>query len=244
MAFEDAGHLPNNRDGQPAEPRRLPRQRRGVTPQMHGRYPDHDVLAQSDRWDEPTRSVVIGRLHAPAYRYFQQEQIETLEAFCDAIMAQDEDPRIEVLRYVDHNLSEAHGPGHRYADMPEDGETWRIVARGLDETAAEVAGCGVSGLDAEARDALIGRFADGDLRDGAWGELSPAHAWSVVTGAIVTAFYAHPWAWNEIGFGGPGYPRGYMRLGANQREPWEGAEAGELVEDFQHDVESDPGMAP
>ncbi|HVI18176.1 MAG TPA: gluconate 2-dehydrogenase subunit 3 family protein [Gaiellales bacterium] len=215
-----------------------------MTPQMHGRYPDHDVLAQSDRWDEPTRSVVMGRLHAPAYRYFQQEQIETLEAFCDAIMAQDEDPRIEVLRYVDHNLSEERGTGHRYADMPDDGETWRIVARGLDEAAAQVAGCRFAGLDAEARDGVIGRFADGGLRDGAWSELSPAHAWSVVTGAIVTAFYAHPWAWNEIGFGGPGYPRGYMRLGPNQREPWEGAEARELVADFQHDVESDPGMAP
>ena len=26
-------------------------------------------------------------------------------------------------------------------------------------------------------------------------------------------FYSHPWAWNEIGFGGPAYPQGYMRLG-------------------------------
>jgi hypothetical protein len=244
MAFEGAGHLPNNRDSQPTEPRRLPRQRRGVTPQMHGRYPDHDVLFESRHWDEPTRLVVLNRLHPPAYRYFHHDEIRTLEVLCDAIMGQDDDPRIEVLRYVDHNLAEARGPGYRYADMPEDGETWRTVARGLDETAADIAGCSFSGLDADARDAVIGRFADGSLRDGVWNELSPAHAWSVVTGAIVTAFYAHPWAWNEIGFGGPGYPRGYMRLGANQREPWEGEEARELVGDFQHDVENDPGMAP
>ena len=31
----------------------------------------------------------------------------------------------------------------------------------------------------------------------------------------------HPWAWNEIGFGGPAYPRGYARLGPGQRESWE-----------------------
>ena len=30
---------------------------------------------------------------------------------------------------------------------------------------------------------------------------------------MLEAFYSHPWAWNEIGFGGPAYPRGYMRLG-------------------------------
>ena len=30
---------------------------------------------------------------------------------------------------------------------------------------------------------------------------------------MLEAFYSHPWAWNEIGFGGPAYPQGYMRLG-------------------------------
>jgi hypothetical protein len=36
-----------------------------------------------------------------------------------------------------------------------------------------------------------------------------------------SAFYAHPWAWNEIGFGGPAYPRGYKYLALGAREPWE-----------------------
>jgi hypothetical protein len=31
--------------------------------------------------------------------------------------------------------------------------------------------------------------------------------------AMLSAFYSHPWAWNEIGFGGPAYPHGFMRLG-------------------------------
>ena len=35
------------------------------------------------------------------------------------------------------------------------------------------------------------------------------------------AFYSHPWAWNEIGFGGPAYPRGYANLGLDRREHWE-----------------------
>ena len=43
---------------------------------------------------------------------------------------------------------------------------------------------------------------------------------------ILTGFYSHPWAWNEIGFGGPAYPRGFMRLGAlGPREPYESAPA-------------------
>ena len=36
-----------------------------------------------------------------------------------------------------------------------------------------------------------------------------------------TAFYSHPAAWNEIGFAGPAYPRGYKNLGVDRREPFE-----------------------
>jgi len=47
----------------------------------------------------------------------------------------------------------------------------------------------------------------------------------VVMRDALSAFYAHPWAWNEIGFGGPAYPRGYARLGIGMSEAWEGEEA-------------------
>ncbi|HEV8450913.1 MAG TPA: gluconate 2-dehydrogenase subunit 3 family protein [Gaiellales bacterium] len=211
---------------------------------MHGRYPDHDVLAQSRHWDEPTREVVMARLQQPAYRHFQTAEVRALEAFCDTITEQDRDPRIEVLRYIDKDLFEGRGPGHRYADMPPDADAWRILAAALDHSAAELAGCSFQDLDADARCEIVGRFASGEIRGAGWDDLPLKHAWSVVTNAVVTAFYAHPWAWNEIGFGGPGYPRGYMRLGPDQREPWEGDEARELVEDFQRDVETEPGMAP
>ena len=39
LDFRRADHLPETDGGGPADPYRLPRQRRGTTPQMHGRYP-------------------------------------------------------------------------------------------------------------------------------------------------------------------------------------------------------------
>ncbi len=42
---------------------------------------------------------------------------------------------------------------------------------------------------------------------------------------VVGAYYAHPSAWNEIGFGGPASPRGYVRMHYDRRDPWEAAEA-------------------
>ena len=71
----------------------------------------------------------------------------------------------------------------------------------------------------------MGAFADGEL---AWAGLNVARAWSVVMRGALGAFYSHPWAWNEIGFGGPAYPRGYIRMGVGDhrgREPHEGEEA-------------------
>ncbi len=41
----------------------------------------------------------------------------------------------------------------------------------------------------------------------------------------VKAYYAHPTAWSEIGFGGPASPRGYVRMDFDRRDPWEAAEA-------------------
>ncbi|HZP15383.1 MAG TPA: hypothetical protein VFA96_06145, partial [Nocardioides sp.] len=54
-----------------------------------------------------------------------------------------------------------------------------------------------------------------------WYGLRAAHVWSLWMRYACAAFYAHPWAWNEIGFGGPAYPTGYKNLGVDGRESWE-----------------------
>ena len=115
-------------------------------------------LEHASRWDEPTREVVLARLEPPEYRYFQPEELPTLEAFCDTVMAQDTEPRIPVLRFVDATLHEGRLPGFRYEGMPPDGETWRRVRRGLDDEARAL-GAGTSAeLAQEGRDDIVGRF--------------------------------------------------------------------------------------
>ncbi len=219
------GHLPHLRpEGQPPDPSWLPRQRVGVTPQMIGRYPDYDVLASVDTWDRATREVVIKRLRMrDPLRFFTAQEEPTLRAFCDVATAQDSEPRVPVAEMVDDKLAAGRLDGYRYADMPSDPDTWRLVLRGLDETALSRYGRhGFAACDPQAREAIIGALADGSLSGGAWGELNAPRAFSVCMRAILEAFYSHPWAWNEIGYGGPAYPRGYMRLGPiGVREPRE-----------------------
>ena len=224
--FTKAHHLPKNRGERGhADPYELPRQRRGTTPQMHGRYPDYDVLAEAGAWDEPTRDVVLARVDdVPEREFFTDAEAATLGVFCDDLLAQDSEPRIPVLAFVDAKHAAGKTEGYRYAGMPPDGETWRLVARGLDEAVGGEPGA-YAETEADARERVLDAFASGKLEGGVWAELNIARAWSVATRDALAAFYAHPWAWNEIGFGGPAYPRGYARLGVGVSEAWEGEEA-------------------
>ncbi len=52
----------------------------------------------------------------------------------------------------------------------------------------------------------MGLLAQGRLSGGSWEKLNTKRAWSVSMRMVLAAFYSHPWAWNEIGFGGPAYP--------------------------------------
>ena len=208
-----------------SNPNDLPRQRRGVAPQGVGRYPDYDVLAEQDHWDEVTRRVVLDRVeNVPPISFFTDAEARTLKAFCDIATAQDEEPRIPVLSYVDEKLEDGVGDGWQHEDLPGDGDVWRMVARGLDEAA----GGDFASAPEDDQVEIVHRFSKAELRDGVWSELNVERAWGVVMRYVVQAFYSHPWAWNEIGFGGPAYPRGYSAFGSphlGEREPWEGEES-------------------
>ncbi|HWF57962.1 MAG TPA: gluconate 2-dehydrogenase subunit 3 family protein [Candidatus Dormibacteraeota bacterium] len=219
-------HLPNHRpDRQPADTSWLPRQRRGTSPQMIGRYPDYDVFDAEGTWDDATRQVIGKRMGMGTRRlaFFDAAEEATLRAFCDVVLAQDGEPRVPVAEMVDETLCAGRLDGYQYAGMPDDRETWHLVLRGLDETARRRHGAeSFAALDDQARQALVGQLAGGTLHGGSWDALHVKRAFSVCMRATLSAFYSHPWAWNEIGFGGPAYPRGYMRLGPLAvREPYE-----------------------
>ena len=222
-------HLPKRRPGcVPAHPSWLPRQRRGITPQMIGRYPDYDVLDAVSTWDEATKKVVLARLAPPGpLRFFTSDEEPALRVLCDIALDQDCEPRIPVAEMVDGKLADGKLDGYQYADMPDDRDTWRLVLRGLDHTAKMSYQVNFAGATQTQREAIVSEFARGRLVGGAWDELNVTRAWSVVMRMMLSAFYSHPWAWNEIGFGGPAYPRGFMRLGGPGgdgpavREPFE-----------------------
>jgi len=200
---------------------RIGRRPTGTTPGTASpRFPGYDVVSQRHTWDEETAGVVLGRLAPPPepVRFFTEHERPTARALLDRLLGQDDEPRIPVLEMVDERLLAGDGDGYRYHDMPEDPEAWRRSIAGLDADAETQWGRLFHQLRTDQQMALI---EDVRTADGMWQGLPAARVFSLWLRYGCATFYAHPWAWNEIGFGGPAYPRGYANIGLNRREPWE-----------------------
>ena len=191
---------------------------RAVTPGGKGRFPGFDVLDHVEHWDDVTAGVVLSRLDPqPEMTFFSPGETATAEALLDRLLAQDQDPKVPVLLLIDRRLSAGETDGWRYDDMPEDADAWRKTVAFLDDDARGHHGRPFHRLEPGQQAQLIQTVQDHDQ----WHGLSASRVWSLWTRYACTAFYSHPWAWNEMGFGGPAYPRGYKALGVGNLENWE-----------------------
>jgi hypothetical protein len=197
---------------------RVPSQH-GLTPGGRGRFPDFDVLEQIGHWDNVTAGVVLARLDPPVdFSFFSPLEQATAGALFDQLLGQTAEPKIPVLGLIDRRLALDETDGWRYDDMPDDGEAWHVTLAALDDDSQQNHGAAFHEVDETSQCALVQAVQD---CQGDWHDMAAPHVWSLWTRYACAAFYSHPWAWNEIGFGGPAYPRGYKALGENRLEPWE-----------------------
>ncbi|HEX3592001.1 MAG TPA: gluconate 2-dehydrogenase subunit 3 family protein [Pseudonocardiaceae bacterium] len=155
----------------------------------------------------------------PPIRFFTPDEEAIARPLLDLLLDQHAEPRVPVLQMIDSRLAEASTDGWRYEDLPEDGQAWRDTLAAIEADAQDAHGTGFARCAEDARRALI--QAVQDRKSDLWHGLPADRVWSLWTRYACTAFYSHPWAWNEIGFGGPAYPRGYKNAGVGRREPWE-----------------------
>lgn len=193
-------------------------------PDGHGapRFPRFDVLAQAGRWDEPTRAVITTRLHAlPPIRFFTLAEEAAAKALLDLLMGQDQEPGegIDLVRIVDGRLAEHETDGWHYDTMPPDDQAWRNSLAGLDDDAREAHGRVFPDCEPAQQRAVL--QAVQSMGDDRWHDMAASAVWSLWTRYAASAFYSHPAAWNEIGFSGPAYPRGYKNIGVDKLEPYE-----------------------
>jgi hypothetical protein len=211
------GHLPINPEtGEKLEPRPQP-----------GYYPGFSTLAQQDFWDEATRDVVLQRVEqVPPIRYFTEQELPLITAIFERLVPQDDrtpDKRVPLVNYVDARLHAHVTDGYRYWNMPHDWDSYRLGLPGIDQIAHHLHGRPFVELEPRQQEEVLVTLRDCKPPAGhdIWQRLPVQRFWFLLLQDAIEAYYAHPYAWDEIGFGGPAYPRGYMRLEKGQPEPWE-----------------------
>ena len=195
-------------------------------------YPSYDVL---DKWDSPswnrqTRYAVGKRLdEVPERHFLSADQWSLLEALVARLMPQpDREEPVPIVPWIDDRLCKDRRPGYRYADMPPMREAWTT---GLDAIANECLdrfGKPFQDLSSEEQDAYLKDVQHGEVDPRFWGDMPVQCFFSeLLLKDVLEIYYSHPSAWSEIGFGGPASPRGYVRTGFDERDPWE-AEAADV----------------
>jgi hypothetical protein len=196
------------------------------------RYPNYNVL---DKWSSPdfddqTREVVRKRLEEiPPVRFFTAHEARTLAAVAERIIPQPDRSvaeRVPIVPWVDEKLYEDKRDGYRYEELPPQREAWRMGLAGVDETArALFDGKSFVELDPLSQDVALRQIAWGRAPGATWTKLPAARFFkSVLLTTITRTYYAHPLAWNEIGYNGPSSLRGHVRKWEGGVDPWEAHE--------------------
>jgi hypothetical protein len=204
----------------------------GERQEFRARYPGYNVLDKwsSPDWDDQTREVVRRRLEdVPPIRFFTEHEARTLAAIAERIVPQPdrgEAEKIPIVPWIDEKLYEDKRDGYRYEELPPQREAWRLGLAGIDETSrALFAGKLFINLDSLSQDVVLRHIERGDAHGATWKKMPPARFFkSVLLITIVKIYYAHPLAWNEIGYGGPSSPRGHVRKWEGGVDPWEAQE--------------------
>ncbi len=210
-------HVPTDKKtGQPTPPRATP-----------GYYPEFNTLSQQAFWDEATRTVVLDRVqNTPPIRFFSADEARLMTAVCDRLIPQDDRDaahKIPIVNTIDDRLFSGRIDGYRFEDMPPDGEAFRLGLQGIEAVARQMHHRSFVDLGPLEQDQALQTLHDENPPAGEeiWKRVPLDRFWMLLMGDVVDAYYAHPFAWDEVGFGGPAYPRGYMRLTNGRPEPWE-----------------------
>ncbi len=193
-------------------------------------YSDYDVLSKWDSvsFDDKTRHVLRKRLgETPPRRFFSEDEWTLMEVLCARLAPT---PKrggpVPITCWLDARLHEGDTEGYRIEGALPEAEAWHRGLRAIDEQAKADYVRPFIALDVETQVLLLKRIQKGDVKADLWQGLKAGDVFTrTLLREVVGIYYAHPAAWSEMGFGGPASPRGYVRMGLNEHDPWEAREA-------------------
>lgn len=191
---------------------------------MQTHYPDYDVMNAAEAWDDHTREIVKKRLESA--KHFGKLSFNEAQLVSTAAEALVDDNRQDLLDFITHHLDQmvVHGigEGERKAGTPPQAV---LIIQGLaaiEATAQSQYRTSFTSLSRIQRQTLLGRIERAELpNSGLWQGIPQPEFFKMLLSLVVEAYYSHPAVWSEIGYGGPAYPRGYVRTELDRIDPWE-----------------------
>lgn len=192
-----------------------------------GYYEGFSTLSQSAFWDSATREVVTKRVDAPpGMVFFSSDEWKFWTAVFAHVIPQTDrttDRQIPIVAPLDHRLHLNRTMGYRFEDMPQDRVAYKLGMEAINQESKQCYGGEFLLLPHLQQDIVLKAIHDGkpQAAEDIWKKMSVHRFWQLLVQDAIDAYYSHPWAWDEIGFGGPAYPRAYTRLERGEPEPWE-----------------------
>ncbi|RXT08136.1 gluconate 2-dehydrogenase subunit 3 family protein [Ammoniphilus sp. CFH 90114] len=187
-------------------------------------YPTYDVMQEKDHWDDHTRSIVQSRwVRSWDYQFLILEEVEMVHAICAHLAGDTREELISfVVRHIDESLHHSPGEGQRKIGVPKAQILIREGLRALNESCRKVYLLSFIQLDHKKQGYildLVSRAQAPDVPE--WRGLPQVEWFKKLLSWTIEAYYSHPQVWSEMGYGGPAYPRGYVRTQLGQLDPWE-----------------------
>lgn len=187
-------------------------------------YPSYNVMDEQKEWDAHTQFIVTSRLvFEHGHRFLTPVEAETLRAWCVLLLDDHRGDIIQtIIRHIDQTLTEDKGEGQRKTHVPPLRILLRQGLKAIDETGWIADSQPFFQLKESAQRQIMLQINDASYPPTkTWEDIPQKALFNKLLQLSIEAYYSHPLVWSEIGYGGPAYPRGYVRTELGQLDPWE-----------------------
>ncbi|MEG6616675.1 gluconate 2-dehydrogenase subunit 3 family protein [Peptococcaceae bacterium 1198_IL3148] len=193
-------------------------------------YTNYDVMNLADEWDDHTKKIVTQRLAPfPTPGALNEAEVRTVKIIASHLIYDDRDQVLAyIVHHLDSKLSAKTGESQRKVGSPKERDLILHGLKALDLLAQDLYQLPFAEADTQAQLNMLEMLQQGQVPQITdWSLCPPKELFKKLLSIIVDAYYSHPIIWSEIGYGGPAYPRGYVRVELGLTDPWEAKKDGQ-----------------
>lgn len=191
---------------------------------MRSHYPSYDVMALQEEWDPHTKEIVLKRLGPFPKAKFLVEHEKKLLTLIAGHLTYDNRTKIFdwVLHYIDQKMYSEIGESQRKPDVPPEKVLIREGLKFIDNVAQKRHKTSFVKAGVNEQFQILADVQTGSITGiPEWPKALQKELFKKFAEIIISGYYSHPTVWSEIGYGGPAYPRGYVRVEFGLADPWE-----------------------